>query len=215
MNNTIFNKLSPKETKFFPLLNDIAESISKTSALITECVDNYEYNSAIELVKKIKEQERKGDRLLAEIFEKLNTTFITPFDREDIHDLANTLDDVLDDINSCAKRIVMYHPNKIPESAVKLGKILIEGANILTEAIKMLATLKKDADVLKELCNQLHIFENEADDIYESFIIDLFENEKDAIEIIKLKEIMHELEDAADTMEKAGKIIKTIIVKYA
>ena len=215
MNNTIFNKLSPKETKFFPLLNDIAESISKTSALITECVDNYEYNSAIELVKKIKEQERKGDRLLAEIFEKLNTTFITPFDREDIHDLANTLDDVLDDINSCAKRIVMYHPNKIPESAVKLGHILIEGANILTEAIKMLATLKKDANVLKELCNQLHIFENEADDIYESFIIDLFENEKDAIEIIKLKEIMHELEDAADTMEKAGKIIKTIIVKYA
>jgi predicted phosphate transport protein (TIGR00153 family) len=215
MNNTIFNKLSPKETKFFPLLDEFADSISIVSTMITECVTNYEYNTAVEIFKKIKEQERRGDKLIAEVFDKLNTTFITPFDREDIHDLANTLDDVLDNINNSAKRIVMYHPNKVPESAAKLSNILLEGANILTKAIKMLATLKKDADVLKELCNQLHTFENEADDIYESFIIDLFENEKDAIEIIKLKEIMHELEDAADTMEKAGKIIKTIIVKYA
>jgi predicted phosphate transport protein (TIGR00153 family) len=215
MNNTIFNKLSPQETKFYPLLDQLAESISLASAMITECVDNYDYNSTVEFFNRIKEQERRGDRLLAEIFDKLNTTFITPFDREDIHDLANTLDDVLDDINSCAKRIVMYHPNKIPESAVKLGRILIDGADILTKAVKMLATLKKDAEVLKENCDKLHIFENEADDIYETFIIDLFENEKDAVEIIKLKEIMHELENAADTIEKVGKIIKTIIVKYA
>jgi len=215
MNNTIFNRLTPKETKFFPLLDELAECISIASTLITKCVDKYEYDSAVEFFKKIKEQERQGDRLLADIFEKLNTTFITPFDREDIHDLANTLDDVLDDINSCAKRIVMYHPIKIPESAVKIGHILIEGAEILVKAVKMLATLKKDAEVLKENCNKLHIFENEADDIYEAFIIDLFKTEKDVTEIIKLKEIMHELEDAADTIEKVGKVIKTIIVKYA
>jgi len=215
MNNTIFNKLSPKETKFFPMLDEFAEIIARVSKLITECVSNYDYNSAVELFKKIKEQERHGDRLLADVFEKLNTTFITPFDREDIHDLANTLDDVTDHINSCAKRIVMYNPNKIPESAVKIAHILLEGSDILTKAVKMLATLKKDAEKLKEYCNQLHIFENEADDIYETFIIDLFEHEKDAVEIIKMKEIMHELEDAADTMEKAGKVIKTIIVKYA
>ena len=215
MNNTIFNKLSPKETKFFPLLDLLADSILIASELITNCVENYDYNSAVELFKKIKVQERNGDKLLAEIYEKLNTTFITPFDREDIHDLANTLDDALDNINSCAKRIVMYHPKRIPESAVKLGHILIDGANILVNAVKMLATLKNDAETLKENCNQLHIFENEADDIYESFIIDLFGSEKDAIEIIKLKEIMHELEDAADTVEKVGKVIKTIIVKYA
>ncbi|MCL2039571.1 MAG: DUF47 family protein [Bacteroidetes bacterium] len=215
MNNTIFNKLSPKETKFFPLLEEFAEIIMQVSTLITECVTNYQYDAALELFKKIKEQERRGDRLLADIFEKLNTTFITPFDREDIHNLANTLDDVTDNINSCAKRIVMYHPIKIPESAVKLGRILIDGAEILKKAVKKLATLKKDADTLKEYCNQLHLFENEADDIYESFIIDLFKTETDAVEIIKLKEIMHELEDAADTIEKVGKVIKTIIVKYA
>jgi len=215
MNNTIFNKLSPKETKFFPLLEEFAEIIIQVSRLITECVTNYQYDTAIELFKKIKDQERRGDRLLADIFEKLNTTFITPFDREDIHNLANTLDDVTDDINSCAKRIIMYHPIKIPESAAKLGHILMEGAEILKKAISKLANLKKDANILKDYCNQLHLFENEADDIYESFIIDLFKTETNAIEIIKLKEIMHELEDAADTIEKVGKVIKTIIVKYA
>jgi predicted phosphate transport protein (TIGR00153 family) len=215
MNNTIFSKLAPKEAKFFPLLDELAEIIIIVSSLITDCVNKYEYDSAVEFFKKIKEQERRGDKISAKIFEELNTTFITPFDREDIHDLANILDDVTDHINNCAKRIVMYHPNKIPESAAKLGHILMEGAGILVKAVKMLATLKKDSKTLNEYCNQLHILENHADDVYETFIIGLFENETDAIEIIKLKEIMHELEDATDASEKVGKVMKTIIVKYA
>ncbi|MPN26163.1 hypothetical protein SDC9_173587 [bioreactor metagenome] len=159
--------------------------------------------------------ERKGDRVSDKIFEELNSTFITPFDREDINNLANKLDDVTDYINSCAKRIVLYHPKRIPNSAVQLGELLKEAAAHINHAVSELDDLKKDAKKIKKYCSQLHVIENSADDVYENFLIDLFENEKDAVEVIKLKEIMHELERAADAAEDVGKIIKTIIVKYA
>lgn len=197
------------------MLNEMTHVITEEAKLIAECVANYDYEKSKDYFKRIKEFERRGDRTLTQIFEALNTTFITPFDREDIHDLANMLDDIADYINNCAKRIVLYHPKKIPISALQLAQLLIKAANNLSNAIKNIDNLKKHAAEVKEWCNELHFIENQADDIYEMFVRELFENETDAIEVIKLKEIVHELEDAADAVEDAGNIIKTIIVKYA
>jgi uncharacterized protein len=213
--NNFFDKFVPKEPKFFPILKEMADVIMVASDLIIECVQKSDHESAIEYYKKIKVQEKKGDALSVRIFDELNSTFITPFDREDIHHLADRLDDVTDYINSCAKRIVLYNPKKMPESAVVLARYIKEGAICIEKAVDELNVMKKNSDKIKEYCVQLHAIENKADDVYENFLIELFEKEKDAVEIIKLKEIMYELEKATDAAEYVGKIIKTIIVKYA
>jgi predicted phosphate transport protein (TIGR00153 family) len=215
MNNSFFSKFTPKEPKFFPILKDMADVLLVASDLIIECVQNNDHEKAIEYYKKIKEQERKGDALSARVFEELNSTFITPFDREDIHHLADKLDDVTDYINSSAKRIVLYNPKQLPASAFEIAKLIKEGAISIGKAVDQLDVLKKNSKKIKEYCQELKITENKADDVYENFLIDLFENQKDAIEVIKLKEIMSELEKATDAAEHVGKIIKTIIVKYA
>jgi len=215
MKNSFFSKFTPNETKFFPILKEMSDVMLVASDLIIEFVQHSEHESAAEYYRKIKEQEKKGDDLSNKVFDELNTTFITPFDREDIHHLANRLDDVTDYINSCAKRILLYNPKKMPEKALELAQIIRDGAICIGKAVDELDVLKKNAVKVKNLCNELHDLENKADEIYENFLLDLFENEKDAIEVIKLKEIMNELERATDAAEYVGKIIKTIIVKYA
>lgn len=215
MKNNLFDRFKPKEDKFFPLLSGMAEVISVASDLIVECVQVTNHNDAVEYYKKIKEQERKADSIQNQIFEELNETFITPFDREDINHLSATMDDVTDLINSCAKRIMLYSPKSMPESALRLAMFVRESSGFLVQAIDELDVLKKSPAKIKEYCEQLNVVEKKADDVYEHFLIDLFENEKDAIEVIKLKDILHELERATDAAEAVGKIIKTMIVKYS
>ena len=215
MTNSFFSNLTPKEPKFFPLLKEMSNILLIASDLIIECVQHSDHKSAIEYYNKIKAQEKRGDELSNSVFDKLNTTFITPFDREDIHLLADRLDDVTDRINSCAKRIVLYNPKRIPDSAVVLAKLIKEDAVCISKAINELDSLKKNSKNVQKCCSELHDIENRADDVYEQFIIDLFNNEKDGIEVVKLKEIMYELERATDEAHYVGKVIKTIIVKYA
>lgn len=215
MVNSLLNRLTPKEPKFFPLLKQISELILVASDLLIECLQCENHEEWLDYYKKIKEEERKGDKLSHKIFDELNTTFITPFDREDIHSLANMLDDVLDGINNCAKRIALYNPKEIPDSAVELAQLIKESAAFISMAIDELDILKKNATKVKAYCNELHEIENRADDVYENFITKMFNEEKDAVEVIKLKDIMYELEKTTDSAEYVGKIIKTIIVKYA
>ncbi|MEA4917114.1 DUF47 domain-containing protein [Proteiniphilum sp.] len=215
MNNSFLSKFTPREPKFFPLLRKMADVMLTASDLMIECVQNYSHESSIDYYKKIKEQEREGDRLSNMIFDELNTTFITPFDREDINALAGRLDDVIDHINSCAKRIVLYNPKYMPKQSSDLANLIRESSICIGKAVDELDALKKRPTNAKKYCSSLHDIENKADDVYENFIIHLFEEEKDGIEIIKVKEIMYELEKATDSAEYVGKIIKTIIVKYA
>jgi len=215
MNNSFFSNFVPKEPKFFPTLKELTDVILVASDLMIECVQKPDHESAIDFYKKIKEQERKGDALNNRIFDDLNTTFLTPFDREDINKLSSRLDDVIDYMNSAAKRIVLYNPKTMPKSAEELARLIREGAVCIGKAVGELDTIKKNPEKIKEYCKELHDIENRADDVYEHFIIDLFENEKDGIEIIKLKGIMTQLEKATDAADYVGKIIKTIIVKYA
>lgn len=217
MNNSFLNRLTPKEPKFFPLLKELGNVILKASDLLIACIENYDYNSnsAMDYFKKIKDVEREGDKLANHVFDELNTTFITPFDREDIHNLASKLDDVTDRINGCARRIAFYKPKQMPESILVLAKMIKEGGVSISHAVEELNVLKKSATKAKKYCQELHEIENNADDEYQLFIMNLFMNEKDSIEIIKLKEISYELERATDEAEHVGKIIKTIIVKYA
>lgn len=215
MNNSFFNNFTPKEPKFFPILKEMSDVMLVASEIMIEFIQNYDHETAPDYYKRIKEQELKGDALSRRIFDELDSTFITPFDREDINQLANRLDDVTDCINSCAKKMVLYNPAKLPASALEIADLIRKDAICIGKAIDELDVLKKDAKMIKSHCNELHDIENKADDVYEHFIIDLFENEKDSIEVIKLKEIMGGLEKITDVAEYVGKIIKTIIVKNA
>lgn len=213
--NNLLNKFVPKEPKFFPLLKDMAEVILIASDLIINCVQISDYDSAIESYKKIKDQEKKSDILSTKIFNQLNYTFITPFDREDIHLLTDKLDQVTDYINSCAKRIMLFNPQKIPKEAIELTYLIKDGALLINKAVAELVFIKKNQKKIKHYCIKLHEIEHKADEIYENYLIYLFANEKDAIEIVKLKEIMFELEKATDAAEYVAKTIKTFIIKYA
>ena len=215
MDNSFFSRLMPKEPKFYGLLREMADVSAKAAVLMIDCIKTRDFEEVVEYAKQIKAYEKKGDQTLVRIFDELNSTFITPFDREDIHSLANCLDDVMDFINSCAKKIVLYRPKQTPDSALALAQWVDKASDIVLQAVVELSNVKKNAASIKQLCNELHEIENAADEVYEEFLSNLFANEKDNIEVIKLKEIMQELEKATDAAEDVGKIIKTIIVKYA
>ena len=211
MNNSFFSKFTPKEPKFFPLLNGLAEVSSKSAIALIDCVENNDPG----ILQKIRNLEHEGDRIIEKIYYELNDTFITPFDREDISNLANRLDDVTDLIYGCAKRITFYKPKQMPEAAKKIAQMVKEGCEYLLKTVERLALLKKNAADIEKYCNQLHLIENDADEVFQNFTVELFDNNTDAIEVIKLKDILDVLEDITDEIDHIGKIIKTMIVKYA
>lgn len=215
MKNSFFSKFTPREPKFFPILKEMSDVLLVASDLMIECLQKFDHEAATEYYFKIKEQERKGDELSNRIFDELNSTFITPFDREDIHTLSNRLDDVTDFICGCAKKIMLYDPKEMPGSAMTMAGFIRDSAICIGKAVDELDVLKKDSNRITVYCRELHDLENKADDVYDHFINDLFKSEREAIEVVKLKEIMGELEKATDAAEYVGKIIKTIIVKYA
>lgn len=214
MKNNLFERFKPKENKFYLLLIEMAQIVNNASDLIVEAVQQTNHEDYVTLYKKVKNEELKGDVIQEKVFNELNDTFITPFDREDINALSSRLDDITDLINSCAKRIMLYNPKSIPESALKLALLVKEASNTVNLAIGELSIMKQSPNKIKQYCNHLNDIENKADDVYEHFLIDLFENEKDPFEVIKLKDILHELERATDAAEAVGKIIKMIIIKY-
>ena len=215
MVNSFFSRFTPKETKFFPLFKQLSEVVTEASDLLIECTKAEGHAQHLDYYKKIKDQERLGDKLSHKIFDELNSTFITPFDREDIHSIGMFMDDVIDGINSSAKRIALYKPKAIPKEATDLATLIKECAILLDKIMEELESLKTNSKQIKSYCKQLHDLENKADDVYENFVIKIFEEEKDSIELFKLKEILYEMEKATDMAEHVGKIIRTIIVKYA
>lgn len=213
--NNFFSKFTPKEPKFFPLLKQLSGILKDASEVLSESLNFSTAKERTDYYKKIKDLERNGDKLTHLIFDELGTTFITPFDREDIHELASSIDDVIDGINSSAKRIAIYNPRPISDSGKELCAIIKQDAELIDCAMSELETFRKNPAKLRDCCLKLHDLENQGDDIYEHFIIKLFEEEKDSIEIIKIKEIMQELEKTTDAAERVGKALKNLIVKYA
>src|SRR5207245_10406446 len=142
---------------------------------------------------------------------KLNQTFITPFDREDIHRLASALDDVLDFINAAAERIAIYKITDPPPAAAKLSKLILLQCEELGDAV---SRLQKNGDVLAR-CVEVKRYENEADDASREAIGKLFDCEKDPVNLIKIKELLEVLENATDKAEDAANVLETVVVKNA
>ena len=215
MKNTFFSRLAPKESKFYPLLDQLAETLVKAADTLVSSLPKSSSEEREETYRRIKDLEHEGDKLSQKILDELSSTFITPFDREDIHDLASSLDDVIDGINSCAERISLYNPRPISNSGRTIGDLIRQGANCLNKAVHELDRFRDKPKTLRECCNELHDIENQADIVYALFIKQLFEEEKDAIEIVKIKDIMEKLEETTDAADHVGKLLANLIVKYA
>ena len=202
-------KFLPKEERFYDDFVALAEEIRHGASILEEMLAPEQpiWDKADE----IKEVEHKCDFLTHEIIQRLHRTFVTPLDREDIHALARSLDDVMDAIDASATIVRLYHIAEVREDARELARIIMASAEQVVKAIKALERRKGVAEPAVEI-NRL---ENEADRVHQAALRRLFEEERDPIVIIKWKEILDFLEDATDRCEDVANVLEGIVLKNA
>jgi uncharacterized protein len=204
-------RLIPRETKFFDMFLEIATNVVEGAQALNDLLHTYDYDQMPAAVQKIKEIEFRGDEMTHRILIKLNQTFITPFDREDIHLLASSLDDVLDFVYSASDRLYTYKIKEPSASAKVLTAIILKQAQELKKAV---ALLSKDGHLL-EHCVEVNRLENEADQVSREAIGRLFDGGYDPITLIKLKELLEILEEASDKAEDVANVLETVVLKNA
>ena len=203
-------RMIPRETKFFDMFAEMASNLTEGATTLRDLL--HDYKKVPEAVQKIKDIEHKGDDMTHAVVIKLNQTFITPFDREDIHELASAIDDVLDYVNSAADRLLMYKVDSAPRAAAKLADVIVRQSQELSKAVLL---LEKNHQKVLDHCVEVNRLENEADAIARDAIGKLFQEEKDPIQLIKIKELIEVLETATDKAEDAANVLETVILKSA
>jgi predicted phosphate transport protein (TIGR00153 family) len=213
--DAILHALLPKDDKFFVLFEKDVENLLAGAALFRDMMSpSVSKEERAQKIRKIEELEHKGDEITHSIFNELASSFITPFDREDIHELASKLDDILDYIQGAAGRIILYRVEEPTEDHAKLAVMIHEAVVELHKAIPLLRNLS-NVDKIRESLVHINSIENEADDLFERAIAKLFDDCKDPIELIKTKELLVSLETATDQCEDAANVIESIMVKNA
>jgi len=200
-------RLIPRETKFFDLFAELSNCLNEGAKLLRSILA--EPRDLALQVEQVQAIEHRGDRATHSIITKLNQTFITPFDREDIHRLASSLDDVLDFVNSAALRLVMYNINTPPPVSAELAGLVVLQCEELAKGVSLL----EKNDHVMDHCAEVNRLEDLADHVSRRAIADLFEHEKDPIQLIKLKELYETLEYATDKAEDAANVLEAIVVK--
>ncbi|MCL5743367.1 MAG: DUF47 family protein [Acidobacteria bacterium] len=201
-------RLLPREEKFYGLFNRQAELISEASHLLLEGARSGSSRMAV-VATEISTLEHQADEVIHDIFTRLNQTFITPIDPEDIHALSSRLDDVIDGIEDAVYRLVSYRIEPIPETVRILSEIIASCGSVLAKAFQ---ALEKDQKLTVH-CIEINRLENEADRVVRSAVADLFEHEKDPILLIKLKEVYELLEATTDRCEDVADVLQNVVVK--
>jgi len=199
----------PHDQDFFVLFQKQAENVVVGAQAFVNMLEHY--TGVPEQVQSIKAIEHAGDEITHHIFRKLNQTFITPFDREDIHELGSTMDDVIDLVDAAASRFVLYRVSRVRPGTVELCKVLAAATVELNEAVHAMQSPDKALHRVIEI-NRL---ENESDRICRTLIAQLFEEEQNPVEIIKWKEIFEVIETAVDKCEDVSNVIESVILKNA
>jgi predicted phosphate transport protein (TIGR00153 family) len=208
----LFKIFTPKDSTFFPLFEEDVANLVKIAELLCQLMNSQDASHWVPLIKQIKELERTGDHITNRIYDNLDKSFITPFDREDIQSLASSIDDVADNINRACNRIMLYKPKMFMAEFALLADLILQGSRLIDIGIKDIK--KSDSNPkLTDICIQISEIENKADDIYHSAISRLFEEEADPIELIKIKDILKSLERATDDAKTVSNVFKTIVIK--
>ncbi len=204
--------LLPRETKFYHYLNQQVDIFIEGGRSFKEFVVNIEKFSDDEFKNKIlivKEYEHKGDSVERRIIDELHKTFITPFDREDIHTITINIDKALDILNSITQKFEIYHIRKVPENVCKFADLIIEMALVLQKLMKALET---KGDIMVH-ADKLHSLENTADHLFHWSMAELFDGQHNPIDVLKFKEVYEHLENCVDAIDYIGKLVRGVVVK--
>jgi len=212
--NSIIQYFVPKDRKFFPLFEQGTSNLIKLSESLMAAVNTSDLTRRKELFKEMENLEHVGDEITHQIFLELGVNFITPFDREDIHQLASAIDDIADYIHDSANRMNLYNVTVMTEPILKLSELIHQACTDLDKAVRELRNLKNIRNIA-DSCVRINSIENQADYIFDKALAELFDYEKDAIALIKYKEVLSSLETATDMCEDAANVLETILVKNA
>jgi uncharacterized protein len=205
----LLQRFMPREEDFFELFVKQAQNIEKGARALVELLTHY--TGVPEQVQSVKAIEHEGDEITHGILTKLNQTFITPFDREDIHALSSQLDDVIDLIDAAASRFVLYRIASVKPGTLELSKVLLLATTEVTAAVRAIDTPNEAL----QHCVEVNRYENESDRLCRALIAQLFDEEKDPVQIIKWKEIFEVIETAVDKCEDVANVIEGVILKSA
>ncbi|PRD46883.1 DUF47 domain-containing protein [Sphingobacterium haloxyli] len=212
--NSIFQYFVPKDKKFFPLFEQAGANLIVMAKALKESVYITDLTKRAELNKKIEDLEHKGDDITHQIHLELGKNFITPFDREDIHSLASSLDDVADFIQGASNRMELYKVQTPSQAMKEIADLILEATEHVAKALNELRDLKNIRNIT-DSCVRINSVENKADYIFDKAVSELFEYEKDAITLIKTKEVLSAMEDATDKCEDVANVLESILVKNA
>ena len=205
----MFSKLIPRDEKFFDLFDEIAGRLSRVAKLQTQLFSDPARMA--EHVTAIKSVEHEADVLTHTVITRLNKSFVTPFDREDIHELASRLDDVVDLIDGTARRAVMFRITTVREPARLLADVILRAATSLEAAV---VAIKKPRVVI-ERGQEVKALEEEGDAIYHEAVGKLFDGGEDPIEVMRWKELYDTLERTLDQCEDVANVLESIALKNA
>jgi uncharacterized protein len=212
--NSILKIFLPKDRVFYSLFEQIADKVEEMGIKLKEVVYEPDFDQRAGLISQLENMEHENDTLTHQVFTELGKNFITPFDREDIHALANSLDDVADYIYAAAKKINFYKVNPNDAGMQKMADIIAQGASSVKAAVIELRNMKNMRTITDALV-KINSIENQADDVFDMSIEKLFATENDAKEVIKKREIYQVMEVATDKCEDVANVIESIVVKYA
>jgi len=212
--NSIIQFFTPKDKVFYSLFEQVAENVADMGKLMKEVVAEPDFDKRGVVIKKVEALEAKNDDLTHEIFTQLGKNFITPFDREDIHYLATSLDDICDYIYASAKKINFYKVNPSDSGIQKMADIIALGAESIKTAVFELRNMRNVRNITDAII-KVNSYENQADDLFDMCIERLFETEDDIKMLIKKREIYQVLEIVTDKFEDAANVMESIVVKYA
>jgi predicted phosphate transport protein (TIGR00153 family) len=212
--NSFLKIFMPKNKVFYELFEKIAENASTMGSLLRDIIAEPDFDKRAALITQVEDLEHTNDELTHNVFTELGRNFITPFDREDIHYLATSLDDIADYIYAAAKKINFYRVNPNDTGMQKFGELIEQGAQQVRIAVTELRDMKNMRSITEALV-KINSIENQADDIFDFSIEKLFDTEPDAKEVIKKREIYQVMEIVTDKCEDASNVIESIIIKYA
>ncbi len=200
--------LVPKEHDYFRLFSDQAANLDEAAQLLVRFMDDFD--NARSIAAAILEHEHVGDKILHDIVKRLNKSFITPIDREDIYDLVSTMDEVLDNIDEAADQMLLYRVNEPTDYARRQARVIAEAARVLHQIID---DLEKRTDLMERVIS-VNSLKNDGDRIVREAVAALFDDDIDAREIIKWKDIYEVLESAIDECEHVANVIESIVLKH-
>lgn len=212
--NSFLKIFMPKNKIFYELFEKVADNASKMGSLLRDVVAEPDFDKRASLIVQMEDLEHANDELTHNLFTELGRNFITPFDREDIHYLATSLDDIADYIYAAGKKINFYHVNPNDTGMQKFSELIEQGAQQIKVAVYELRDMKNMRNITEALV-KINSIENQADDILDFSIEKLFNTEDDAKEVIKKRDIYQVMEIVTDKCEDASNVIESIIIKYA